>query len=69
METSQVEKISKQDLESIKAKMYFFDIYDGYIGQDKGNLVLFLRPCSKATDYITLTQVQNAIDKYNKGEL
>ena len=69
METSQVEKISKEELENIKAKMHFFDITDGYICVDKGKVLLFLRPCSKATDLITLTQVEEALDKHNKGEL
>ena len=69
MQTIQLENISKEELENIKAKMYFFDIAEGFIGKDKSKVELFLRPCSKATDLITLTQLHQALDKYNEGEL
>lgn len=69
METNQIEKINKQELENIKAKMCFYDITDGYIGLNKGTVELFLMPCSKANSFITLSRVQDLLDKYDNGGL
>lgn len=69
METNQIEKINKQELENIKAKMCFYDITDGYIGLNKGRVELFLMPCFKANSFITLSRIQDLLDKYDNGGL
>jgi hypothetical protein len=70
METTVKErKITQQEFQNLLDKMTFYNMQEGYIGEVRGKIELFVAPCDKATALITLEQVVEALDKYKNGKL
>jgi hypothetical protein len=63
-----VTTLSLQNLEAILSKMRFYDVANGYLGKSKGEVTLYLMPCSNATQMIADSEVFNAIQKLKEVE-
>ncbi len=69
MITKEARRITKNEFEAILKKMKFFNMKEGYIGEVKDKMEIFLFPCSKANALITKSEVEEAIERYKKGEV
>ena len=69
MITKEARRITQEEFEAILKKMKFYNMNEGYIGEVKGKMEIFLFPCSKANALITKSEVEEAIERYNKGEV
>jgi hypothetical protein len=61
---TEVRIITLQEFHYIFEKMKFYKMQEGYIGDVKGKIELFVAPCAKATALITITEVEQAISDY-----
>ena len=61
--------ITLQELQYILQKMKQFDLQEGYVGEVKGKLELFILPCHKAPDLITRKEIEQSIKDYEKQEV
>lgn len=69
MNTEKSRVITQSEFENILQKMNFYNMSQGYIGEVRGKIELFVSPCDKATALITKEEVIDAIEQYKKGEV
>lgn len=67
--TEQVRTITLNEFQTILQKMKHYDLQEGYIGDVKGKMELFILPCDKATNKITRNEVEAAINDYSNTEV
>jgi hypothetical protein len=61
MKKNNSRKITLEEFKDLLQKMNFYNLNEGYIGDNNGKLLMFIAPCEKAQALITKSQVIDAI--------